>query len=146
ETITNDPDGVITMGLGEFDNKIHGDGLPGTVGDVERFEQTIGFVSGNLDMVANIAGCNISTDVCVNAGPRVAQQEFLERQGAARVSANDGIMELFEDFVAEWVRYENTAFVEHNVVLHSEIFIAFEQGFTPFGVGVECVLKSYEEF
>lgn len=63
ETITNDPNGVISMRNGEFDNEIHQNGLPGTRRDVEGLEKAKWFMKRCFDVRAYLAHFNIVLDV-----------------------------------------------------------------------------------
>jgi hypothetical protein len=56
---------------GKFNNKINGDRFSWSFGNVERLEKTVRLMTRDLDLVTNIAGSYIATNVGINPRPRV---------------------------------------------------------------------------
>ncbi|KZT01579.1 uncharacterized protein LAESUDRAFT_663667 [Laetiporus sulphureus 93-53] len=69
KVITNDPYRVKTMRLWQFDDEVHGDGVPGPIGDIERLEQVIWLVPGGFDAGTGVTSRDILTNKSAHTGP-----------------------------------------------------------------------------
>ena len=69
ETVNDDKDGGKSVGLGKLLNEVHGDGVPGTIGDWKLLYSSIGLVTRSLRTFASGTRCAVVLDECTEIGP-----------------------------------------------------------------------------
>ena len=92
ETIDNDPDGVVAVREGKFDDVIHCDATPGSERDVEGLEEPEGLVSRSFDTTALVARADIRAHVPSDSRPGVVVLDKLERRATAGVACSRRIV------------------------------------------------------
>lgn len=75
QAVTYNPDGVVTVRRGELDDEVHGYGFPRTCWDIERFQETVGFVAWGLDSSARIASLHVASYEGVHAWPQIVTSD-----------------------------------------------------------------------
>lgn len=145
EAVANDPDRIIAVRCREFDDEIHGYGLPGACWDVERLEESVGLVTRRLDARTCVAGLNVAPYESVHAGPRVVASDKFEGADSAWMTSGEGVMTGEKNVGAKGFRNKESAFVENEAGFRLEVFRALNEGFTPFRVLLEGGLEAFEE-
>ena len=69
ETVNDDKDGGKSVGLGKLLDEVHGDGVPGTIGDRKLLHGSIGLVTRGLGTPAGGTGCAVVLDESTEIGP-----------------------------------------------------------------------------
>ena len=69
ETINDDEDGGKSVGLGKLLDEVHGDGVPGTIGDWELLHRSVGLVTRGLGTPAGGIRCTVVLDERTEIGP-----------------------------------------------------------------------------
>lgn len=145
EAVADDPNGVITVRCGEFDDKIHRDGLPRARWNVKRLEESVGLVARGLDASTRIAGLDIAPYERVHAWPRVVASDQFEGADSAWMTGGESIMAREKNVGSKGFRNEEASFVEYEAGFRLEVFRALDEGFAPFRVFLEGGLESFEE-
>lgn len=84
----NSPNRVASTRARELNNKVHGDGQPGTCGDLEWLEQAIRFVTRDLGPLASIAPGDIFPNIGTDTGPGIVAEDQIEGSSASWMSSD----------------------------------------------------------
>ena len=71
EAVNYNQDRSITSGVRELFDEVHGDGVPGSLGDRELLEGAVGKVPGNFSSRAGSTGLTVVSDEESKSGPGV---------------------------------------------------------------------------
>jgi len=93
----------MSVGLREVFNEVHGNGVPGVFRDLELLEESVGFVSGCLGMLAGGTGVAEFLHEGPKVGPNIFPSDYHEGFVLSSVSGEDVIMFILEDSESEVV-------------------------------------------
>ena len=97
----------MSVRLWEVFDEVHGNGVPWAFGDGELFEESVGFVSGCLRMLASGTGVAEFLHEGPKVGPDVFPLDYRKSFVLSGVSREDVIMVILEDSESEVVHVRN---------------------------------------
>ena len=101
ESIDDDQNSGESEGLRKLLDEVHGDGVPGLLGDRELLESSVWLVPGCLGSLTSRAGFAIVLDKPADSGPRILSSDELQRLVKAIMTRERMIMLVTENAESE---------------------------------------------